>query len=240
MPYLSNRKTVSFDDIASKYDQWEETPLGALTSRIERNTILSLFEKAHCRGPVLDIGCGTGNYVLIFAQRADDVYGVDISGNMLEVAQLKAKKAGVDVKFTQADARRLPFPENSFATVTCLFVIEFTKQQKEVIREIYRVLWPGGHLILSTLNRYSLWAILRRIKGRFQPTVYNDSQFLSLREVERLLLESGFSCLVWQRAVYYPPVNSPNILIHYKLFEFLGQTVLPGTSAFLAVRALKE
>ncbi|MFZ5642666.1 MAG: class I SAM-dependent methyltransferase [Bacillota bacterium] len=240
MPYLINRKTVSFDEIAYQYDQWEETPLGGLTSQIERNSIFSLFNQANCRGPVLDVGCGTGNYAHFFARNGYDVYGIDISGRMLEIAQIKAKKADIKVNFVQADATRLPFPANSFATVICLFAIEFTNHPNEVMKEIYRVLCPGGHLIMTTLNRHSLWAVLRRIRGQIQPTVYNNAQFLSCRELKRLLSENGFSNLVWQNAVYYPPVNISNILFLYKVFESLGKTVLPGTSAFLAVRANKQ
>lgn len=240
MPYLNNHKTVSFDEIAYQYDQWEETPLGGLTSQIEKTSILSLFNEANCRGPILDVGCGTGNYALFFARNGYDVYGIDVSGRMLEIAQIKAKKAGIKVNLSQADAIRLSFPVNSFATVVCLFAIEFTRHPNEVIKEIYRVLCPEGHLIMTTLNRHSLWAILRRIRGQFKPTVYNNAHFLSCREVKRLLSENGFSSLVWQNAIYYPPVNISKILFFHKVFEFLGKTVLPGTPAFLAVRAIKQ
>lgn len=235
-----DRRIISFDDIAGRYDQWEETPLGALTSRLEREIIITLFEEARCTGPVLDVGCGTGNMALLFARRGLTVSGVDISEKMLHHARQKAVEAGIKVDFRQADASRLPFPNESFGTVTCLLTIEFSNRPEDVVQEIYRVLRPGGHLILATLNRRSLWTVARKIKGRRQPTVYNQARFFSRKEVAGLLDDAGFANHMWSSAIYYPPIEKPGLLRFYRFFESFGKVVLPGAAAFIAVQGSKQ
>jgi SAM-dependent methyltransferase len=63
----------------------------------------------NCR--ILDVGCGTGRHAIELAQRGYSVTGVDLSPNMLDKAREKARKAGVDVDFKVADARKLPFAD---------------------------------------------------------------------------------------------------------------------------------
>jgi len=232
-------KRVAFDDIAEKYDRWEETPLGALSSRLEREMFLSLFDEAVCGGPVLDVGCGTGGNALLLSGRGLDVTGVDISDGMLLVARAKAAREGLKVNFLRADAKSLPFQDETFGTVTCLLALEFTGSPEKVVREMHRVLRPSGCLILAFLNRYSPWAVLRRAKGWRRPSVYNSARFLSRRQVSGLLGKAGFMDLNWRKAIYFPPVEHPLFLKFYRAFEAAGRLFPPGMAAYVAVRGMR-
>lgn len=100
---------------------------------------------------VLDVGSGTGINLLEAAQwffptRA--LCGIDISPGMVEVARLKAARLGIPAQFTAGDAESLPYPDNSFDLVICNSVLHWFENRPVAIREMTRVLRPGGQLAL--------------------------------------------------------------------------------------------
>jgi len=105
-------------------------------------------------GTVLDVGCGPGPYALYCVAKGYRYHGVDISDKMIDEAR---QRFGVlkDAEFSVSDARRLPFPSDSIDVVLCLGVLEYVPPELEAdyLREIARVLKPGGRVIFSFLNR---------------------------------------------------------------------------------------
>jgi len=133
------------------YDLWAEyydktlSFLNSLEGN-ELNLILSCVEGKK----VLDLGCGTGRGIKhLYDFKAADVYGVDVSKKMLEIAKKKFKKAN----FILADAENLPFEDESFDVVTALFLIVHVGDLKKTFEEAYRVLKNGGFFILSNINQ---------------------------------------------------------------------------------------
>jgi SAM-dependent methyltransferase len=98
-------------------------------------------------GDTLDIACGTGYGARLLARHAR-VSGVDRDEEALETA--RARVAG---HFTVAEAPPIPFPEASFDFVVCFETVEHVADDLEFIREIRRVLRPGGELLISTPNK---------------------------------------------------------------------------------------
>jgi len=142
----------AFDDQAAGYDRWYATPRGRLVDRVEKEALFALLPGlAGCR--VLEVGCGTGNISVALAQRGARVVGMDVSGPMLDAARRKVPRQGPPLHWVRSLAGALPFPGNSFDGVISVLALDFMADRPGVVREMVRVLRPGGFLGLALLNR---------------------------------------------------------------------------------------
>jgi ubiquinone/menaquinone biosynthesis C-methylase UbiE len=132
------------------------TPLFAVDQR---------FVEEHCprSGRLIDLGCGTGRLLIPLAQRGFRVLGVDLSQEMLTVARHKARDAGVVIDLLQANLTELDgLREQSFDYATCLFstlgMVVGAAQRRQVVAHAFRLLRPGGRLLLHVHNRwFNFW-----------------------------------------------------------------------------------
>lgn len=103
---------------------------------------------------VLDIASGTGEPSISIATLLNgtgEVIGTDISTAPLEIARQRAQERKLsNVRFEQADAHKLPFPDSSFDRVTSRLGIMFFADLANALREMHRVLRPGGRIVLLT------------------------------------------------------------------------------------------
>jgi len=99
---------------------------------------------------VLDLGCGTGTLALLIKSHHPkaDVFGLDADPKVLEVARAKAAKAGLSIRLDHGMAFELPYPDVSFdRVISSLLFHHLTRGNKErTLREVFRVLRPGGEL----------------------------------------------------------------------------------------------
>lgn len=104
---------------------------------------------------VLDIGCNNGAHTLAAARRARAVFGMDHDARQLRVPAATARELGVgNVHLTAWDITTVfPFPDGHFHVALFLDVIEHIHPRVAVLREIRRVLKPGGRLLVSGPNR---------------------------------------------------------------------------------------
>jgi len=158
---------------------------------------------------------------------------------MIRVARRKAQDAGLPVTIEAADGSNLPFASVSFDMVTALLVLEFAPDPEAVLREMARVLRPGGTALLATLTRNSVWTLLRRLEGRRRQTVYNSARFLVQHDLDRMLTAAGLRPEVHRAAIYYPPITSTWAFPLLRFLEAAGQRGLGIGPAYLAVRAIK-
>ncbi len=164
---------------------------------------------------VLDVCTGTGRLAFLISKRLkqSSVKGIDINDTMLQVARQKIKNNPGNLSFLRADARDIPFPSQTFDTVTVAFGIRNISEPSRALREIHRVLKYSGRLICLELmkpeNRFfaPLWKFYvfkiiplagRLIVGdpvpyKYLPAsiegFYNKGQFL------QLLKNNGFKVL---------------------------------------------
>lgn len=99
-------------------------------------------------GKILDVGCGTGSLIapLLKVQGITQIHGIDYSANY--VAAAKERFSGDrHVVIEQADACSLPFEDNTFDAVYSLLVLKFVSDPAQTIREMARVVRPGGNVI---------------------------------------------------------------------------------------------
>lgn len=106
---------------------------------------------------VLDIGCGTGEVALLAKKRAraGTVYGIDPAPEMIAVAQNKAERKKLDIDFRVGVIEALPFPDSSIDVVTSSLMMHHLPEDLKVrgLAEIYRVLKPGGRLLIADFLR---------------------------------------------------------------------------------------
>lgn len=107
--------------------------------------------------PTLDAGCGPGYLLEALARRGLQVSGMDGSTGMLQSAGARLTAAGTKYPFTlkQGDIEKLPFDDAQFDLVLSTGVIEYLKGDATVLGEMFRVLKPGGYLILPVTNFWS-------------------------------------------------------------------------------------
>lgn len=137
-----------FSEIAPRYDLLNRLLSFGADLRWRRRAVDLALEKAPRR--ILDLATGTGDLALMLKERAPEaeVVGADFAPPMLAIARRKAEARGVRVRFLEADALALPFPDGAFDAVTIAFGFRNFADYEKALRELYRVLAPGGRLVL--------------------------------------------------------------------------------------------
>jgi ubiquinone/menaquinone biosynthesis C-methylase UbiE len=103
---------------------------------------------------VLEVASGPGYLSIELAKLGEyKVTGLDISKDLVTIAAGNAKEAGVDVNFLQGNASCMPFHENTFNFVFCVLAFKNFKEPLQCLNEFYRVLKPGGMVLIMDLNR---------------------------------------------------------------------------------------
>ena len=168
-----------------------------------RNAALSLIDKIALPvgSRVLEVGCAHGLTTVALAERGFCVEAVDALSEMISAAQIRTQESGFAerISFHVADIHDLPFPADSFHLVLVIGVTEWLRSLQQPLREIERVLMPGGYLVIAADNRYALVNMLEPLR--------NPIAVYPKRILQALLLRFGFR---WP----YPPVRA------YSLFQF--------------------
>jgi ubiquinone/menaquinone biosynthesis C-methylase UbiE len=238
--FRENKVAPAFDDQAAAYDRWYATPLGQLVDRVEKEAIFALLPELSSRR-ILEVGCGTGNITLPLACRGARVVGLDVTSPMLAAAQRRARQQGISLAWIRGQADALPFPGHSFDGVISILALDFMADRPEVLREMVRVLRPGGFLVLALLNRYSLWTLNRILRAWFKPSWWRGVQFITPRELGRLLVgHPELEAIRHRQAVYFPPLAHPWLVQHYPALERLGRQLHLPFGAFLVASARKQ
>jgi ubiquinone/menaquinone biosynthesis C-methylase UbiE len=174
-----------------------------------------LIELAHPKPDdrVIDIACGTGIVARIAAARVGRggaVVGVDLNPGMLNVARsLKTTEGAASVQWREASADRLPFPDGSFDIAYCQLGLQFFADRPAALREMRRVLSPGGALglmvwcgIQESPGFDAFAEILERNVSPAAATIMRAPFGLSdANELSRLVAAAGFRDITIQQRV---------------------------------------
>lgn len=224
-----------------EYDAWYKTPLGSLCDKLEKEAVFVLFVDRFkiCPHLVLDAGCGTGNYTLELARQGVKSIGIDSSFEMTAFAKRKAERENLNSKFVVGNIEAMPFKSGVFDSVLDVTALCFASHLSDTMSEIKRVLKTEGIFVLGELNKWSYWAVLRRIKASFKKSSYRDARFFGLNGLQRLFHAAGFKDLKWSSCLYFPPVNSEKLLRWGRFFENMGKRLFPKYGAFIVVAGVK-
>ncbi|HEY1463758.1 MAG TPA: bifunctional demethylmenaquinone methyltransferase/2-methoxy-6-polyprenyl-1,4-benzoquinol methylase UbiE [Terriglobales bacterium] len=170
---------------------------------------------------VLDLCCGTGDMTFALKRRANSpsakIMGADFSHAMLQRANLKSQ--GTSLRWVEADALQLPFPSESFDLVTSAFGFRNLADYDAGLREIFRVLKPGGEIgvldfsepkgVMGSLYRIYFKHVLPKVgtfisgvKGPYAYLPASVERFPGPDEMLTRMQRAGFRETAWQRYTF--------------------------------------
>ena len=139
-----------------------------------------------------------------------------------------------DILPVQCEIIDLPFLPESIDAVVMLHILEFTKNPKVILREVYDALIPGGYVIILGFNPHSLWGITKFFK-RIKTDIWHGN-WLNSRRLRRWLFDMGFDLENHQTFYFHPPCeNAKKIAI----IEEIGQIFWPCCGASYMMLAKK-
>ena len=164
-----NQPAVDFTAVKTRQQAtWSSgnySVVGAMLQIVGENLGEAMDLRAGSR--VLDVAAGNGNATLAAAHRWCDVTSTDYVPSLLEAGQRRAQAEGYDIRFQEADAENLPFPDASFDAVMSTFGVMFTPDQEKSASEMARVCRPGGKIGLANWTPESFIGQVFRTIGRY-------------------------------------------------------------------------
>ena len=145
----ARRVAEVFDSVASRYDLMNDLMSGGMHRLWKAFTIQRSGVREGSR--VLDVAGGTGDLSLAFAKKvgkSGQVWLTDINNAMLTHGRDRLADKGVLLPVAQCDAEKLPFPDSYFDCVTVAFGLRNMTHKESALAEMYRVLRPGGRLLV--------------------------------------------------------------------------------------------
>jgi SAM-dependent methyltransferase len=202
------------------------SPLGEVTRRLVGRILRQRF--SNCTGQsVVGIGYATP-YLSVYRSEAVRV-----------LAFMPAEQGVVSWPSPGASAsalietHALPLPDACIDRVIAVHALEGTQHPRELLAEIWRILTPGGRLLLVAPSRSGLWA-------RLDTTPFGHGQPYSRSQLQQLMRETWFSPVQWTEALYAPPFQARVMLRSAVAIERIGAFLsLPGAGVVI-VEAMKQ
>ncbi len=114
---------------------------------------------------ILEVGCGIGIDLIRFARGGARVTGVDLARQSFDLAKQYFAHHDIPGDFRLGDGEALEFADNSFDMVYAHGVIQYTANAQKMVDELYRVVKPGGEVIMMVYNRHSWLNFLSKVLG---------------------------------------------------------------------------
>jgi ubiquinone/menaquinone biosynthesis C-methylase UbiE len=205
------------------YDRWiSPSVVQALQVDLHERMIKSVARG----GVLLDVGSGGGQHAVRVVQDRPDlrVVGVDVATTMVKRSNALAQRMKVDdkVSFQLGDALELPFADESFDGVYCAGPLKQVTDKARALRECYRVLRPGGRLLIMDVNR-----------GCSEDDVIAFVDRTTLPSAGRHVLKLYFSGIVARQSIDLDEVRA--LWAELPLVDCDGPRRIPDHPAFVAV-----
>jgi len=181
-----NQKEV-WENIAEEWNKFKKVPA---TGTIE-------FLKKQ-KGNILDFGSGSGRNLAKI--KGGEMYLLDFSEKMIELAKKKAEKEKIEAEFAVSSMTKTPYEDNFFDSAICISALHCLNpiEQKKAIKELYRILKPKAQILIGVWNKDS--KRLKRHKGKETLIKWNDKgeryyYLFDEKEAQDLFKKEGFKIL---------------------------------------------
>ena len=187
MENLKQRNIEFFDKVSGHY---EKGLFGKWTFDLQRRVVEEIGVKKGMK--ILDVGCGTGNFLKLLADKNKDLklYGIDVSTKMLEIAK---GKLGGKVILENVSAEDIEFKNESFDYVVSVEAFHHFVDKDKAMENFYRVLKKGGKLIIVDLN---FGVVLNWVFNKVEP---GNTGMTSRGRFKELFKERGFGDVVQKK-----------------------------------------
>lgn len=163
--WKARRKNLSLhdpiDQARSEFDAWSRSYDKSLLQRFffGPSHRLMLKQLSLADRHILDVGCGTGRWAELVINQLphSEIWGLDLSEKMLEHAAIRAEQFPGRMHFKQGNSQALPYEDGVFDLVTCSHSFHHYPDQLAVVKEMRRVLKPGGRVMLVDGCRDTYW-----------------------------------------------------------------------------------
>lgn len=179
----------------------------------------AVFSRGNTAMLVLDVGCGTGSTCRVLAEKGFQVYGVDFSSEIIEVAKKKARENDISLHLQAANIYQLPFPNGMFDVVICNYLFQTVSEPEKVLKEAWRVLKTNGSIFIITLNALSIGRILLHDEVKF----YNPYRFKKTME------QIGFQNNALKGIYFFPkPFDGvARWILSFKIYKLFNALFFP-------------
>lgn len=180
---IQERSKRHFDSIAANYNDSHD---GKFCADMYAPLIQAIYKAGV--GKLLDLGCGNGNLLVQLVKDGFALTGVDLSEAMIEQAKQRLNDYA---ELIVADAGHLPFQAGTFDILVCNASFHHYPDSKDALKEMRRVLRPGGELLIGECYMPQPFRALMNALLRFSPG--GDHHFYGKRELSVLLETHGFA-----------------------------------------------
>lgn len=163
---------------------------------------------------VLDVGCGTGSYLIALSKGGRRCYGIDpLRDVSLKSAKGRAVEENVSVFLCQGAGEFLPFQSSVFDVILCISTLQHVGDQRMTLREVRRVLKDKGLLLISVPTIKNISTLFREVETPCYFTMGFD-----IRGFEKILVEGGFRILGIRGSGFFPPSTHKLLYVYHRFF----------------------
>lgn len=183
---------------------------------------------------LLEVGCTAGHYTLMLARDGYRITGLDISSESIQAATLRAQTHRLpNLRFVAADVDNMTdIGSNTFDGAFSFSTLRYVPDPVRSLREIGRVVRPGGRVVIDFPNKYCPWfSFLKFLLGGHR---HIHDHTYSTAEARRMMRQAGFVDIEVRRIFFFAKQFPSALVPLYKTIDFVGER-LPGLDQFAGI-----